>query len=118
MSNNKTSLGNHLSNKVIININMFATIMINWVKSEINSRDIITTENHRTSKEMASVSNKLLEPNGFYSCVGNNPVFSFSGGFRDSRLLFRTPGNKILPKKNSIASSRTSPYRGILPNLH
>jgi len=55
MQHTNFSKGNSLTNKVKINLNMFSTLVLNWIGGEINSTDVVTIDDGGSAERTAKL---------------------------------------------------------------
>lgn len=96
-------MGNTLLYKMIINLNVLTTIMLNRVDNKIRSRNIITEELDGSTIDKAQLSKQGSKRKSVVYRVGNNTILC-CGRLGDNGLLFRALGDEITIKKDGITS--------------
>jgi len=107
ISHNEITISNGLSDKMIINSNILATMMLNWIDSHVGGTNIITVEMNRIANDNSQIEQQLPYPNSLSSNVSKSMILSLNGRLRDCGLLFGKPGSKVGTKIDSI------PYGGM-----
>lgn len=100
----KMTTNNHLMNKVIFHLDMFAVTVKNRIGSEICCEDVITEESNTNLYQNAQVKKQLTKALNFNSGIGGSTVFSFSRRTGDSGMFLGFPGDEIGTQKEGKAS--------------
>ena len=72
--------GDSLSDEVQIDLNMFGSLMLNWVGGEVNGADIITVDHCSATERAAKLCQELAQPAGFGDTVRNSSIFRLCTG--------------------------------------
>jgi len=105
---NKIPLSNTLYNKMIMNNNMLAVIMLNRIYSHVGVTDVVTAEPSRGGDGNINIMEKFLNPDGFSNSVSDSSIFSFSRRLGDRKLLLGMLGNEIWAKEHCVVRSRST----------
>ena len=83
--------------------NMFGTLILDRIMSNMHGRDVITMKNDRLETSNTKIFKKINNPSDIRNSGGHGMVFGLSGGLRDRRLLLRLPTDRGIPKKKKLA---------------
>jgi hypothetical protein len=95
--------GDSLSDEVQINLNMLGSLMLNWVGGEVDNTDVITIDHSGAAKRMVKLLQKLSQPASLSNTICHSPTLRLSTGLGHCRLMFRRPGDEIVPEEHRIA---------------
>ncbi|KAA0031719.1 chlorophyll(ide) b reductase NOL [Cucumis melo var. makuwa] len=82
-----------------INLNMFSSIMLNWVVSNTNSSFIITKELQWSFTFLMKIGQDFLEPNFLTYSQTHSSIFGLNTAPGHNTLLLTPPSYKIAPTK-------------------
>ena len=86
---NQIPMSNTLSNKMMINGNVPAAIMLNRIYSHLGGTDVVTVDPSRGGDGNAKIMEKFLNPDGFSNSVSDSLILNF--GSRLTRVLAAGP---------------------------
>uniref|UniRef100_A0A9I9EIL7 Uncharacterized protein n=1 Tax=Cucumis melo TaxID=3656 RepID=A0A9I9EIL7_CUCME len=94
--------------EISININMFSSIMLNWVVSNTNSSFIITKELQWSLTFLMKIKQDFLEPNFLTYFQTHSSIFGLNTASGKNTLLLTPPSYKIAPNRGTITRVKFS----------
>lgn len=95
-----------MSNKMIVNLDVFSALVENIIMRNVNGTLIFAEESFGVRLQNTKISKKMAEPHNLNSGVTKSPVLGFSTRARNNTLLLALPGNERVSKKDKEPSGR------------
>ena len=103
MKNSNVPQRNTVSNEVEVDLDVFCTLMLNWIRGHVDSVHVIAEDDSGTGKWATELLEELAEPTSFSDGVGDSPILRFCTGAGDGVLTLGGPRNQIVAEEHAVA---------------
>ena len=91
--------GNTIANEVEIDLDVFGTLMLYWVRGHVDGADVVAEDDRRMRRWSMKLLEKLLKP----TRLSHGAVLGFSARARDHVLSLGGPRDEIIPEVDTEA---------------
>jgi hypothetical protein len=115
MENTDITKSNTFADKVKVNLNVLGTLVLDRIRRHVDCADVVAIYESGLGHGGVQLFQELTNPGSLSDCIGDSAVFSFCTRAGNNVLPLGGPGDKIVPKKNSIARCRSASIRTASP---
>ena len=95
--------GNTIANEVEIDLDVFGTVMLYWVRGHVDGADVVAEDDRRRRRWSMKLLEKLSKPTHLSHGVGHGAVLGFSARARDRVLSLGGPRDEIISEVDTEA---------------
>jgi hypothetical protein len=109
------SQSNPLADEVNVDLDVLRATMVDRISGHIDSANIITVHDGRTSNGRVELLEKLTKPTALDHGMGNHAVLSLSTRAGDGRLALGGPRDQVVTEENAVVGRRAPRVRTACP---
>jgi hypothetical protein len=103
MKDTNFAKGDLLTNKIYVNLNVFDSPMLNWIRGHVDGGHVLTVDKCGGMEWTMKLLKKFTEPTTLRNGMSHSVIFSFSTGLRDCSLSLGRPRNQTVSIVDAIA---------------